>query len=55
MGRGWTGEWAGDLVWDRCMGHRWVMDEREGESQYAWVSGLTDVGLPPWALEKTET
>lgn len=31
------------------------MGEREGESQDAWVSGLTDVGLPPWALEKPET
>lgn len=28
------------------------MGEWEGESQYAWGTG---VGLPQWALEKTET
>lgn len=30
------------------------MGEQEGESLYAWVSRLMDVGLLPWALEKTE-
>lgn len=30
-------------------------DEQKGKSLYAWVSGLMDMGLPPWALEKTET